>query len=151
MWCLYKRENMEQKIKEAMIMCVSFLSQYIEDDDILNKDAELKELYTFIGQESKKLIKTEDNIKKYSTSLYDKLFQITDGEDLSCNTIVLSLGGLGLLLEYDYFKGSNLMKAKRLYMSVLHKVEKSQQGKESFRNAMKLVCNYDELERINNG
>ena len=130
-----------EKQKEYLVLGTAFITEYNEDQPT---DSDIKELLQFLGQQCNLYIKNKDNVIKYTESAYVKLFDLTEGKDVTANLLCLAVGFVMLLLEEDVFKGSNLLKVKRLTNSIFNKLEQSQKL-ETLMTTNKLVAKFKDL------
>lgn len=134
---------MTQRQKELLVLATHFYTEWNDSSDSPLKD--FKELISVANKNSKKI--TDNEIIKLLESGYAKLHDITSGKDITANALILSLGCLMLLLEDMYFKGSTAMTVRRLALSLYKDIEKEEQSSEGFRNANKLISQYDDYTK----
>lgn len=129
--------------KEYLVIATNFTSQFVEDHAITNKTkmyADVWEMYQFLGKQSAMEIKTETTVRELSESVFAKLLDITNKEDVSVNMLAIALQGLFMLIEEDAFKWSAKLTAKRLTNGIYEKMEEIHGTNDGFKNAQKVLA-----------
>ena len=118
---------------EVHLLAIGYLQEYEEENKL---DSDLKELKALLGSELKKIqkLKSKISIEIHLENVYTKLENHFKDNDIECNMVALVMQLCSLLLEYDYFVGSNQLKLKRLVFSILKKSEPSVE-RQIFNNA----------------
>jgi hypothetical protein len=117
-----------------------FLSEWKSGSDL--KDANIDEYERFISKEVKRVYKNPNDLVNDLTSSYNRLAELTNGEDKNVNGLALSIGFLWLAYECKAFSLSGMMTTKRIGWSIYNNIEKYNRNKEEFRLANRLVSNF---------
>ena len=131
----YRKDLTDIQIKQLFSLALSFAQQFLDDTEEDHPD--VKEYLNYIQLHNN--TKTMDESIKQVNNVYYALTDITEGEDITANPLLLSVSATLYIYESGYFKGSTAMKVLRLTNHIYNKLEALVGQEQSFKDTNKLM------------
>lgn len=129
---------------ELLLLALHFYLEWLDGKE--PKESKIKEYGTFIRSITRKLCKTEPEVRKYIDLAYAKLGDITKNKEVEANSLALSVNFMFLALEEGYLKGSQELTAKRVGMNLYSELESNLLKDIGVKTANVLVDKYQYKE-----
>jgi len=129
--------KLANKHKELLCFATSYLDIYVTDDDNI-VDNDIQELYDFVRYKTAQSHYSLNGMYESTDIIASKVQLATAGSEMVVNVLAVATSCVMVLIEDNVFKGSELLRAKRLTNNIYNKIENYKD--EAFLNAMKIIA-----------
>ena len=130
---------MTDKQKQLLFLSTSYLQTFMFDTKEPNKYKDVQRLLNSTARLSSKYLK---DLEPQLELAYKDLEDITNGEDIDCNVLVL---GLGFIFVFAEITGIDIKLSNKIFKlgnKIYGEIEKNLKLKQDFRNANEIVSKF---------